>query len=196
MLFPSDFFTVSDSRQNTGLRVNLPKPDCNARPSDCQDIDLLNQLDGFSVQTRLEVPFDEAIDPATVNSSTVFFVSLGDVVPEGAAGGKRIGVNQVVWDPASLTLFVESDELLEQHTRYVALVTKKVKDAHGKPVAPPMEFTQFLSPQFVPADPQAAAYHTELVAALANKALASVPLGSIAAATVFTNGNPAMRPMR
>jgi len=186
MLFPSDFFTVSDSRQNTGLRVNLPKPDCNARPSDCQDVDLLNRLDGFSVQTRLEIPFDEMIDPATVSSSTVFFVSLGDVVPGGATGGKRIGVNQVVWDPASLTLFVESDELLEQHTRYVALVTKKVKDAHGKPVGPPMEFMQFLSPQFVPADPHAAAYHTELVAALANKALASIPPGSIAAATVFT----------
>jgi Bacterial Ig-like domain len=186
LLFPSDFFTVSDPSQNTGLRVNLPKPDCNARPSDCQDIEVLNQLDGFSAQTRLEIPFDEAIDPATVNSSTVFFVSLGDVVPGGAAGGKRIGVNQVVWDPASLTLFVESDELLEQHTRYVALVTKKVKDAHGKPVGAPMELTLFLSPQFVPADPHAAAYHAELVAALANKALASVPPGSIAAATVFT----------
>jgi len=184
--FPSDFFTVSDSGQNTGLRVNLPKPDCNARPSDCQDIDLLNQLDGFSAQTRLEIAFDGAIDPATVNSSTVFFVSLGDVVPGGAPGGKRIGVNQVVWDPGSSTLFAESDELLEQHTRYVAVVTKRVKDTDGKPVVASMEFTQFLSPQFVPSDPQTAAYHAELIASLANNALASVPSGSIAAATVFT----------
>jgi hypothetical protein len=184
--FPSDFLTVSDSGQNTALRVNLPKPDCNARPSDCQDIDLLNQLDGFSAQTRLEIPFDGAIDSTTVNSSTVFFVSLGDVVAGGAAGGKRVGVNQVVWDPASSTLFVESDELLEQHTRYVALVTTGVKDTNGKPVVPPMEFTQFLSPQFVPPDPQTAAYHTELITSLANNALASVPSVSIVAATVFT----------
>ena len=35
--FPSDLFTVADPTQNTGLRVNLPKPDCLARPSDCQD---------------------------------------------------------------------------------------------------------------------------------------------------------------
>ncbi len=184
--FPSDFFTISDSGQNTGLRVNLLKPDCTVRPSDCQDIDVLNQLDGFSAQTRLEIPFDGAIDPTTVDSSTVFFVSLGDVVPGGAPGGERIGVNQVVWDPGSSTLFVESDELLEQHTRYVAVVTGRVKDTSGKPVVPSAEFTQFLRPEFVPADPQAAAYHTELVASLANKALASVHSGSIAAATVFT----------
>jgi hypothetical protein len=184
--FPSDFFTVSDSGQNTALRVNLPKPDCNARPSDCQDIDVINQLDGFSVQTRLEIPFDGAIDPATVNTSTVFFVSLGDVTALGVPGGKQIGVNQVVWDPARMTLFAESDELLEQHTRYVAVVTTGVKDSIGRAVVPPAGFTQFLSPQFVPPDPQTAAYHTELVAALANNALTAVPAGSIAAATVFT----------
>ena len=184
--FPSDFFTVSDSGQNTSLRVNLPKPDCNARPSDCQDIDVINHLDGFSVQTRLEIPFDGAIDPNTVNSSTVFFVSLGDVVAGGASGGKQIGVNQVVWDTASSSLFAESDELLEQHTRYVALVTTGVKDIHGRAVVPSSGFTQFLSQQFVPPDPQTAAYHTELLAALANNALAAVPAGSIAAAAVFT----------
>jgi hypothetical protein len=184
--FPSDFFTVSDSGQNTALRVSLPKPDCNARPSDCEDIDVINGLDGFSAQPRLEIPFHGAIDPNTVTSSTVFFISLGDLVPGGAPGGKRIGVNQVVWDPASSTLFVESDELLEQHTRYVALVTSEVSDTNGKPVVPSAEFTQFLNPQFVPPDPQTAAYHTELVTALTNNALASVPAGSIAAAAVFT----------
>jgi Bacterial Ig-like domain len=184
--FPSDFFTVSDSGQNTALRVNLPKPDCNARPSDCQDIDVINKLDGFSVQTRLEIPFDGAIDPSTVNSSTVFFVSLGDVAALGVPGGHQVGVNQVVWDTATSTLFVESDELLEQHTRYVALVTTGVKDTLGRAVVPPAGFTQFLSPQFVPSDPQTAAYHVELVAALANNALGAVPSGSIAAATVFT----------
>ena len=184
--FPSDFFTVSDSGQNTGLRVNLPLPNCSSQPSDCQDFALLNNLDGFSAQTRLEIPFDGAIDPTTVNSSTVFFVSLGDIVPGGAPGGKRVGVNQVVWDPASSTLFVESDELLEQHTRYVALITTGVKDANGEPVVASMEFTQFLSAQFVPPDPQTTAYHNELVASLANNALASVSSGSIVAATVFT----------
>ena len=40
--FPSDRLTISDPRQNTGLRVNLPKPDCGQRPSDCEDIDVIN----------------------------------------------------------------------------------------------------------------------------------------------------------
>ena len=160
--FPSDFFTVADAGQNTALRVNLPAPDCNTRPSDCQDVAVLNQLDGFSAQTRLEIPFNGAIDPSTVNSSTVFFVSLGDIVAGGAAGGTRIGVNQIVWDPASSTLFMESDALLEQHTRYVAVVTTGVKDTKGNPVVAPAAFMQFLNPQFVAPDPQTAAYHTEL----------------------------------
>lgn len=184
--FPSDFFTVPDSGQNTALRVDLPKPDCNARPSDCQDIDVINHLDGFSLQTRLGIPFNAAIDPNTVNSSTAFFVSLGDVVSGGAPGGHHVGVNQVVWDPPSMTLFVESDELLEQHTRYVAVVTTGLKDTIGRAVVPSAEFTQFLSPQFVPPDPKTAAYRTELLASLSNNALASVPAGSIVAATVFT----------
>ena len=37
--FPSDRFTVADSRQNTGRRVALPLPDdCVANASDCNDV--------------------------------------------------------------------------------------------------------------------------------------------------------------
>ena len=35
--FPTDFLTVPDPTQKTGLRVNLPLPDCTARPTDCQE---------------------------------------------------------------------------------------------------------------------------------------------------------------
>jgi hypothetical protein len=76
--FPSDLFTVPDPTQNTGLRVNLPKPDCLARPSDCQDLDVINTLDGFNLQPRLSIPFDGPIDVTTVTSETVFLISLGD----------------------------------------------------------------------------------------------------------------------
>jgi hypothetical protein len=51
--FPSDRFTVEDSGQNTSLRVNVPKPDCAARPNDCANLDVINTLDGFNVQPRL-----------------------------------------------------------------------------------------------------------------------------------------------
>src|ERR1051326_9041000 len=74
--FPSDRFTVFDSQQLTGLRVNVPLPNCATNPSDCADLTLLNQLDGFNPQPRLSVPFDGAIDVSTVNSNTVFLVQL------------------------------------------------------------------------------------------------------------------------
>lgn len=38
--FPSDRFAVLDSQQITGLRVNLPLPNCGTNPSDCADITL------------------------------------------------------------------------------------------------------------------------------------------------------------
>ena len=67
--FPSDRWTTVDWSQPTGLRVDLPKPDCATRPSDCADIDVLNTLDGFNVQPRISVPFTGAIDPSSVSSS-------------------------------------------------------------------------------------------------------------------------------
>src|SRR4029078_11431925 len=45
-LFPSDRFTSLDLSQNTFLRVRLPRPDCTAQPVACEDIDVLNTLDG------------------------------------------------------------------------------------------------------------------------------------------------------
>jgi hypothetical protein len=42
--FPSDRFTVLDLRHNTLLRVNLPRPDCAIRVSDCADLDVINTL--------------------------------------------------------------------------------------------------------------------------------------------------------
>ena len=126
--FPSDLFAVADPTQNTGLRVNLPKPDCLARPSDCQDLDVINTLDGFNLQPRLSIPFDGPIDVTTVTSETVFLISLGDTLDPSDQGGHRVGINQIVWDPATNTLHVESDELLDQHTRYGLIVTNGLHD--------------------------------------------------------------------
>lgn len=133
-LFPSDAFTVFDATQNTLRRVNLPKPDCAARPSDCADIDVINTLDGFNLQPRLSIVFDEPIDVATVSSRTVFLLSLGSTLPGGPFPLHVVGINQVVWDPETLTLHAESDELLDQHTRYALVVTSGVHDLAGEPL--------------------------------------------------------------
>ena len=141
--FPSNRFTVFDSAQNTRLRVNLPLPNCATNPSDCLDVALLNQLDGFNTQPRLSIPFDGAIDPNSVNSNTVFLVRVGNLFDADDGRPRVIGINQVVWDPASLTLFAESDEHLDQHTTYLLIVTNGVRDASGNPISASADFRSF-----------------------------------------------------
>jgi hypothetical protein len=146
--FPSDRLTVFDGQQLTGLRVNLPLPNCATNPSDCADIALLNQLDGFNLQPRLSIPFDGAIDVSTVSSKTVFLLKLpgrglGDDDGNEHSRAEVIGINQIVWDPASLTLFAESNDHLDEDSNYALIVTTGVHDAAGKPIAATSAFTQF-----------------------------------------------------
>src|SRR6516165_3964609 len=78
--FPSDRFTVADTSQNTGRRVNLPLPDPTTHLSDYQDTQLLNSLDGFNLQPRLSIPFDGPIDVSTVNSQDTPLVVVRHLV--------------------------------------------------------------------------------------------------------------------
>jgi len=142
--FPTDIFTVADHTHNTGRRVNLPYPDCTIRVSDCEDVGVVNTLDGFGLQTRLSIPFDGSIDVNTATGETVFLISLGSTI--GSAGdppGTLIGINQIVWDTFTDTLHVESDELLTQHTRYALIVTNRVRDTERKPVEASESFRRF-----------------------------------------------------
>src|SRR5437879_11787247 len=102
--FPSDRFTVDDHDQKTGLRVSLPKPACAGGVSDCADIDVINTLDGFNLQPRLSIPFSGPIDVSTVSHRTVFLVRLGQ---GHGHHGDPVGINQIVWDPATNTLHAE-----------------------------------------------------------------------------------------
>ena len=131
--FPSNRYTVFDGSQNTLRRVQLPKPDCAVRVSDCQDIDVINTLDGFSTQPRITVPFTGDIDVSTVNSDTIYLVNLGDTLTLHGFGD-RVGINQVLWDPPTKTLVFESDQLLQQHSRYLLVITDGVRDTLGKKI--------------------------------------------------------------
>jgi hypothetical protein len=186
--FPTDRFTVADETQLTARRVNLPLPDAVARPSDFADTRVLNTLDGFNLQPRLSIPFSGPIDPATVNSRTVFLVKLHDTVAPEAGGGRIVGVNQVVWEAASNTLHVESDELLEQHTRYALIVTGGVCDVEGQPVGPARAFERFRHDlNFGKArDAALKDYRTDLLGALDAASAAGVDERDVAAASVFT----------
>jgi Bacterial Ig-like domain len=121
--FPTNLDTVPDASQLTGLHVNLPKPDCNVRPSDCQDIDVLNTYDGFNVDARISIPFTGPIDLSTVTNNSVFLV--GPL-------GQRVPLIRLVWTPATNTLHGNPAVYLNQDTTYLLVVTDAVKDADGK----------------------------------------------------------------
>jgi Bacterial virulence factor lipase N-terminal len=188
--FPSDRFTVFDFQQRTNLRVNLPLPNCATHPSDCLDVALLNQLDGFNTQPRISIPFDGAIDPASVNSKTVFLVRIGDLAGSEDFRPQIIGINQIVWDPTSLTLFVESDQHLDQHTSYLLIVTKGVHDAAGDPIETDKEFRELRRPDD-PKDLQTRIYRKVLGFLLHQDVLeqiAGVSRRDVVVASLFTTG--------
>jgi dienelactone hydrolase len=186
--FPSDLFTVANPSHNTGLRVNLPFPDCSVRPSDCDDLAVINTLDGFNQQPRLSIPFSGPIDVTTATSETVFLVNLGSTLPSGNSGGEVVGINQIVWDPETNTLHVESDEFLAQHTRYALLVTNGLRDLEGDSVEASEAFAQFRHKQNFgqTKDPALKEYGKALLKGLAAAATVGVPPADIVAASVFT----------
>lgn len=142
--FPSNLFTTPDATQNTGLRVSLPSPDCTQRPTDCASLAIINALDGFNLQPRLAIPFDRPIDLDSLMGRSIFLVSLGSTQPGSSSYGKIIALNQFVWEPTTNILYAESDELLEQHTRYGLIVTRAVRDRLFRSVDPSREFQHFL----------------------------------------------------
>ena len=186
--FPSDRFTVADSSQLTGRRVDLPLPDRATHPSDYDDISVINTLDGFNLQPRLSIPFSGPIDVTTVNSGTVFLIKLDDPTAPEEGGGRVVGINQTVWDVATNTLHVESDELLEQHTRYALIVTRGLRDADGLPVEPSDEFERFRHDLNFGQTHDSALkeYRKDLLDALQAARRAGVAEKDIVAASVFT----------
>jgi hypothetical protein len=176
--FPSDVFTVPDPRQATGRRLSHPYPDCTERPSDCEDLDVVNTLDGWGLHPRISVPFSGAIDPTSVTSETLFVIGL-DTRPGRPLGGERIGINQVVWDVATNTLHVEVDRLLNERRRYAVIVTTGIRDTRGRAVKRTDTFKRFVTMA-------SSSYAAQLRDALAGALAAGVPPGHVAAASVFT----------
>ena len=145
--YPTDFLTVADSFQKTGRRVNLPTPDCTAQPSDCQDIALLNQLDGFNLQPRIRIRFSAPINPDTLRAG-ITFVWLDNLTTE-ENGLQPLGhvtpINQVIYDPATNTAYAKPDEFLDQHRRYALIVTDAIKDVTGAAVQADPDFLRCIT---------------------------------------------------
>jgi dienelactone hydrolase len=172
--FPSNLDTVADSTQVTGLRVNVPLPVCASRPSDCADDAVLNSLDGFNIQPRITIPFSGPIDLGTVSSSNIFLVGPGDHV---------VGINQPVWEPLTNTLYVESNDQLQQDSTYLLVVTDGVRDVDGDPVAPTFQHDLNFGQT---KDPVKKAYRKAVLDALNSAFAAGVSPDDVADASLFT----------
>jgi dienelactone hydrolase len=150
---------------------------------------VLNKLDGFNLQPRLSIPFDGPIDVGSVTSQSVFLVSLGSTLPGGDTGGEVVGIDQVVRDTFTNTLHVESDQQLDQHTRYILVVTRSLLDESGKHLKAAKEFLDLVNNAdgASTGDPAVNAYRTSLRDALLLIDEARVvPLDQVVAASVFT----------
>ncbi len=170
--FPSDLYTVPDHTQITGLHVNLPQPDCASHPSDCADVAVLDTLDGFNIQPRISIPFSGPIKLSTVSSRSIFLVGPHDHV---------VGINQAVWEPATNTLHLESDEQLAQHSTYLLVVSDRLRAENGDE----LEAT-FLDDLKGHQDDATKAYRKELKKALPMALAGGVQRHDIVDASLFT----------
>jgi hypothetical protein len=171
--FPSNALTVTDTTQQTGLHVNLPASfsgcDPASSPSVCADpttFALINQLDGFSINPRVMACFSGPIEPSTLPAGM-------QIVPVG--GGSAVGINQVIFDPVSNCAFAKPNQVLNQQSRYVLIVTNSIRDSGGKKVQQAPEFAACLAGS----DPYCESLETAL-------SQAHVHTNKLVAASLFT----------
>ncbi len=145
--YPTDFLTTVDDTQRTNHRLQLPSPECTAQPSTCQEIQLLNQLDGFNLQPRIRVRFSGPVNTGTLRDG-IKIVWLGNDSTD-EFGLQPIGhvtpINQVIYDPATFTAYAKPDEFLNQHATYALVITDAVKDISGSPVKPDPAYQKCIS---------------------------------------------------
>ena len=125
-VFPNDRFTVPDAAQLTGLRVDLPVPDCTeATRSTCEALEILDTTDGFDLQPRFFIPFTGDIDVATVTPKTVYV--------EGPGG--RVGLQELTFDPKLDVLAARTRDQLREQARHTLVITRSVRGTDGRPLA-------------------------------------------------------------
>ena len=130
-LFPSDRQTVPDPRQSTGRRVALAMPDCGVDAAGCDETRLVNELDGWSVNPRVAIRFSGRVALDSVTKASAFILPLA---PEPLAS--PIGLGQLVWDGRATRSTLAPERALLQARRYALVLTTRVLDDGGQPLAP------------------------------------------------------------
>ena len=86
--------------------------------------------------------------PRALRVSTVFLLNLGEALARGQRQVQLppkpiVGINYIVWDPATRELSFRPDSSLEQHTSYALVVTTGVRDASGHSIGVAEGFRRF-----------------------------------------------------
>jgi hypothetical protein len=130
-LLPSDRLTTPDPNQLTGRRITLPPPSCATDASGCDEVTLLNELDGWSVNPRISIRFSGGIALDSITRASAFIVPLwSEPMPT------PVGLQQLVWDGESQTLHARPERSLLQARRYALVLTTRVLDEAGQPLTP------------------------------------------------------------
>ena len=139
------------------------------------------------IPARLSLPFSGPIDVTTVTSETVFLVNLGSTLPRGYCDSQVVGINQMVWDPATSMLHMESDELLDATHPLCADRDSLLQDAVGDPVETSEAFARFRHDlNYGQTKTCLKAYRKALLDALASSRARWRAAGDIVVASVFT----------
>ena len=127
--FPSNLHTVRDPELATGRRANLP-PVASELVSENQDIQALNQLDGFSMRPRMTIPFTGGkLAPDSINGRNIFVVKIDD-----PGAGTIIPGDQFIYDDTRNRIICAPRVYLRESSRYGLVVTRRVM-AEGGTVA-------------------------------------------------------------
>lgn len=137
--FPTNYLTRADPGQLTGRRINLPVPaGCltGSPASECLDVMLLNELDGFNVYPQLRVCFSGPVNPATLDDG-LFLISLSEFA-------LPIRVTRVIYDGSTNCALAKPDGVLGSGKTYALVATNAIRDTQGKAVRPDLRFTNAL----------------------------------------------------
>ena len=105
------------------------------------------------MQARISVPFEGDIDPASVTSKTVFVLKLRDAVTGREDGREIVGINYIVWDPATRELSFRPETALDQHATYALVVTTGIRDRSGHAIGVAEGFRRYRDDLARDADP-------------------------------------------
>src|SRR5262249_54238234 len=112
----------------TGRRIHLPLVNCREAPSTCDEIKLLNTLDGWSVNPRMTLAFTGRIALDSIERRSAFVLPLGDDKSD------PMSLVRLVWDAESTTLYARPERTLHQGRPYALVVTSLVRDETGQPL--------------------------------------------------------------